>query len=153
MNASLDLRPRKAGATLRVWEIADEITRNTARLAKVREVKDKVVSEGGNVNTAATQYYAWKSAQENVPEYSDTFESVRLMMGVDGRILIPLNIRRAMGLSEAGAVTAQLVNGELRLFSPTQALKNAQSLVQKLVPCDVSLADELIVERRNEARK
>lgn len=78
--------------------------------------------------------------------------ALRLTVSRNGTLQIPKEMLSAMKISDGGALAARLENGELRLISPVAALKNAQSLVQKLVPCDISLADELIVERRQEGR-
>lgn len=140
----------KTGVTLRVWEIADQITQETGQIALRRSVMKKCVSEGGNPNTASTQYSHWKSAQRKMPTPKNV-PSDRLIIGADGRIVIPIEMRRAMRLGDRGVVAATVVNGELRLISPTIALEKAQALVENLVPSDVSMADELIAERRHEA--
>ncbi len=58
----------KSGATARVWDVADEITAQQGRLAQRREVIARIVSEGGNKNTASTQYQKWKKfAQQETP--------------------------------------------------------------------------------------
>lgn len=57
-------RPRPGTRTARVWDLADEITRERGRLAKVGEVRERVVAEGGNPNTANTQYYRWKASRD-----------------------------------------------------------------------------------------
>ena len=47
----------------------------------------------------------------------------------------------------------ELTNGELRLRSFDAALKRVQEIVRRYVPEGVSLADELIRERREEAAR
>jgi hypothetical protein len=47
----------------------------------------------------------------------------------------------------------ELADGELRLRSFDPALKRVREIVRKYVPEDVSLADELIRERREEAAR
>ena len=47
----------------------------------------------------------------------------------------------------------ELTNGELRLRSLDAAIQRAQEIVRKYVPKGVSLADELIRERREEAAR
>jgi hypothetical protein len=44
------------------------------------------------------------------------------------------------------------MDGELRVRSMRQAIQHAQSLVRRYVEQDVSLADELINDRREAAR-
>ncbi len=140
----------KTGATLRVWDVADQITKETGQIAKRKMVIERCVNAGGNPNTASTQYSHWKSAQRKMPTPKNV-SSDRLIIGTDGRIVIPIEMRRAMRLGDQAVVTATVVNGELRLISPAIALEKAQALVENLVPSDVSMADELIAERRNEA--
>ena len=140
----------KTGATLRVWEVADQITKETGQNAKRKMVIERCVNEGGNPNTASTQYSHWKSAQRKMP-MPENVSSNRLTIGSDGRVVIPIEMRRAMRLGDRGVVTAKVVDGELRLISPATALKKAQELVRNLVPSNVSMADELIAERRDES--
>ena len=56
----------KSGATARVWEIADEVSREKGRLAERREVVSRIVAEGGNRSTAGTQYGKWKKAASEI---------------------------------------------------------------------------------------
>ena len=60
-------RPRLGTKTGRVWEIADEITREKGRPAKRREVIERFTTENGNANTANTQYQYWKDWYELQP--------------------------------------------------------------------------------------
>lgn len=78
---------------------------------------------------------------------------VILKVDVGGRILIPSAVREAMQIDENGAVLAWLENGELHLVSPHVALRQARELARKLIRGAGSLADELIAERREEARR
>ena len=78
---------------------------------------------------------------------------VSLKVGAGGRILIPSAVREAMKIGEGDSVLAWLEDGELHLVSPQVALRQAQELARKLIRGAESLADELIVERREEARR
>ncbi|PSM18516.1 AbrB family transcriptional regulator [Nitratireductor sp. StC3] len=62
-------------------------------------------------------------------------------------------MRAAMGVSEGDSLLARVIDGELRLLSQDAALQKAQALVRQVVPEGVSLVDELIAERRLEARR
>ena len=68
---------------------------------------------------------------------------------------MPAEIRQALGLKEGDAVLWSLVDGEARVTSRAQRIRQAQAqaLVRKHVPAGVSLADELIAERRQEAAR
>lgn len=68
------------------------------------------------------------------------------------RVVIPSGIRKSMGLRVGDAVTLVLQdNGEVRLLTQAEAVKQAQQLVRKYVPAKRSLVDELLAERREEA--
>lgn len=59
--------------------------------------------------------------------------------------------RRALGVEEGDELVVRLEDGELRLSSRKTSLKRAQERVRRYVPEGVSLSDELIAERREEA--
>lgn len=68
------------------------------------------------------------------------------------RVVIPSGIRKSMGLRVGDAVTLVLQdNGEVRLLTQAEAVKQAQQLVRKHVSAKRSLVDELLAERREEA--
>jgi bifunctional DNA-binding transcriptional regulator/antitoxin component of YhaV-PrlF toxin-antitoxin module len=77
---------------------------------------------------------------------------MRLKVDTAGRILIPSAVREAMGVGDDGTVLAWLEKGELRLVSPKLALRQAQELAREL-GVGRGLADELIADRREEARR
>jgi AbrB family looped-hinge helix DNA binding protein len=76
---------------------------------------------------------------------------VRIAQG--GRVVIPAEFRKALGLEIGDDMVIELTNGELRLRSFDAALKRVQEIVRRYVPEGVSLADELIRERRAEAAR
>jgi antitoxin PrlF len=76
--------------------------------------------------------------------------SSTLTVGPAGRVLIPADIRIAMGIAEGDALVATLDGQELRLMSTKAALRKAQAMVAEYVPAHVSLVDDLIAERRRE---
>lgn len=78
---------------------------------------------------------------------------VRLKVDAAGRVLIPADMRASMGLSEGGTVLAWLDQGELRVVGTELAARRAQQLARWLIGGNDSLADELIADRRAEARR
>jgi bifunctional DNA-binding transcriptional regulator/antitoxin component of YhaV-PrlF toxin-antitoxin module len=78
---------------------------------------------------------------------------MRLKVDAGGRIAIPQGVREAMHIPENGSVLAWFEDGELRLVSPHTALKQVQALARELLSGSDSLADELIAERREEAKR
>lgn len=152
-------RPAKGTATERVWAIADDITRRTGRRAKRQQVIEKYVAEGGNPNTASTQYYYWSrkyADRDAAPDESagrGQTDRMRLRVESNGRVLIPASLREQMDLGEDGKVTARVVDGELRLIAPRTALRRLREKARRLVCDGTSVVDEFIAEKRKEARR
>ena len=74
-------------------------------------------------------------------------------LGAAGRLVIPVEFRRALGMKPGDKLMVRLEGNELRIYTRREGIKRAQELVRKYVPEGVSLADELIAERRAEAAK
>ena len=100
-----------------MWEVADEITRETGRRAARREVIDRIVTESGNPGTANTQYQHWKASYDasSAPAASDEdlhhVERQSLTVGSDGRLVIPQEMREAMLLDKDPRVTVRVDAG------------------------------------------
>jgi AbrB family looped-hinge helix DNA binding protein len=71
----------------------------------------------------------------------------------NGRVVIPASFRRALGIRSGDTVVLRIENQELRLTTLRQRLAKAQQLVRKHLSPATSLADELIAERREAARR
>lgn len=69
-----------------------------------------------------------------------------------GRLVVPVELRRELGLQTGTDVILDVVNGALRVRTMEQVIKDVQARVRKYVPEGVSLVDELIADRRAEAR-
>jgi len=70
-----------------------------------------------------------------------------------GRVVIPAEFRRQRDMQPGADVSLDVTDGELRIRSLRRAIERAQALVRQHVPADTSLADELINERRDAARR
>lgn len=79
--------------------------------------------------------------------------TVRLRLNQNGRIVIPAAIREAIGLKRGQELILWAEKGEVRITTAAKRARRAQELVRKYVPDDVSLADELIADRRREAAR
>lgn len=77
----------------------------------------------------------------------------RFKIGPGGRVVIPADVRQALGVVEGDTLLATLVDGELRLQSPRLALRRAQAMVRAAIPAGVSLVDDLLAERRREVER
>ena len=78
---------------------------------------------------------------------------ISMKMSEGGRVVIPVEIRRELGLKDGDTVMWELTDGEARLTTRAARIKRAQALVRQHVPAQVSLADELIAERRRESKQ
>lgn len=70
-----------------------------------------------------------------------------------GRVVIPAEYRRALGLREGDPVMVQLDDGVLRILTRAQAIRRAQEILAPYFAGKPSPVDELIAERRAEAAR
>jgi bifunctional DNA-binding transcriptional regulator/antitoxin component of YhaV-PrlF toxin-antitoxin module len=151
-------RPTFGSQTGRVWELADQISLKLGRKAKRQEVMDAYVREGGNPNTASTQFSHWNKGEfiaSSPPPKMGALDvsPVRLEVGRDGSIVLPWEIRGALRLGESSTLTAEVQDGVLTLMSPRTAAIKLQQLVKATDTGRGSAVDELIADRRVEASK
>jgi len=76
----------------------------------------------------------------------------RLRVNENGRVVIPAAFRRALGINAGDEVVLRMEDDELRITTLKRRLERAQRLVRKHVKPGASLVDELIAERREEAK-
>jgi AbrB family looped-hinge helix DNA binding protein len=80
--------------------------------------------------------------------------SRRVRIAPGGRVVIPAEYRKALGVEVGDQMVIELKEDELRLRSRQAAIKKVQAMVRKHIPDESrSLADELIAERRQEAAR
>lgn len=72
-------------------------------------------------------------------------------MTKEGRVLIPAELRKSLGLKEQEPLTIYAQDGEIRIVSRLQAIKQMQQRLAKYRVEGVSVVDELLQERRAEA--
>ncbi len=80
-------------------------------------------------------------------------EVAELRIGPQGRVVIPAAIRKALGLEPGQIVVGHVEEGRLVLEPRDTVLRRVQARFADAVPRDVSVAEELISERRQEARR
>ncbi len=78
---------------------------------------------------------------------------VRTRIGQGGRIVIPAQYRRAMGVAPGDEVVLALEADGVRIATRQQAVRRAQALVRRYIPQGRSLSTELLRERRVEAAR
>jgi AbrB family looped-hinge helix DNA binding protein len=77
----------------------------------------------------------------------------RTQVGEKGRIVIPAEIREAMGIGVGDSIELRLKDDELHISTREARLRRVQERARRLIPPGVSLADELLAERREEAKR
>ena len=72
----------------------------------------------------------------------------------NGRLVLPIALRRELGVERGGTLVAEMAGGAVRLVTPDASLDAARALFQSETgagPDAPSVADEVIAERRAEA--
>jgi AbrB family looped-hinge helix DNA binding protein len=82
---------------------------------------------------------------------------VTTRLSESGRISIPAEMRKALGIEPGGKIVVQLVDTkearEIRIFTPNEGLRRAQQLIRKLYAeagKPLPSSDDVIAERRRE---
>ena len=76
---------------------------------------------------------------------------IKAKMGDNGRVLIPVEYRKMLGLNPGDELILILEEGEIRLLTPKRAVQRAQNLVQQHIPDGGNMIDRLLKDRRDEA--
>ncbi len=78
-----------------------------------------------------------------------TSQAVKIIDG--GKLVIPAQFRRELGISVGDTVVVEMADGEMHVRSLSAAVRRAQAIVREFVPDGTSLVDQLIDERRAQA--
>jgi bifunctional DNA-binding transcriptional regulator/antitoxin component of YhaV-PrlF toxin-antitoxin module len=65
-----------------------------------------------------------------------------------GRLVVPVELRRQLGLQTGTDVVMDVVDGSLRVRTMQQVIKEVQAVARRYVPEGISVVDEFIAERR-----
>jgi AbrB family looped-hinge helix DNA binding protein len=84
---------------------------------------------------------------------TDSTIRAKTKVSANGRIVLPAPIRDAMHLNEGDTVILELDGDSLKIESFSRRLEKIQDEIIRVVGNERSLADELIAERRAEARR
>ena len=76
---------------------------------------------------------------------------VRTAIGPGGRVVIPAAYRKALEVDEGDYIVMHMDGDELRVVNDEKEFARVQEMIASYVPEGVSLVDELIAERRQEA--
>lgn len=78
---------------------------------------------------------------------------VRLKVSENGRLVIPAQFRKALGIRGGDEVILAWEDDEIRITTMKKRIERAQRHVRQYVKPGVSLVDELIAERREAAKR
>ncbi|MCH8282055.1 MAG: AbrB/MazE/SpoVT family DNA-binding domain-containing protein [Chloroflexi bacterium] len=79
--------------------------------------------------------------------------TIVVKIGQGGRIVLPAQIRKALGVTTGDDLILDLSDGEVRMFTRREAIRRAQGLVRSYFPEGRMLSEELIRERKIEAAR
>jgi AbrB family looped-hinge helix DNA binding protein len=74
-------------------------------------------------------------------------------MSKEGRVLIPVELRRALDLKPDEPLNVYEKDGELRIVSRLQGIRKAQAIMAKYKRPGESVVDDFIREKRDEAAR
>ncbi|MFQ6028061.1 MAG: AbrB/MazE/SpoVT family DNA-binding domain-containing protein [Dehalococcoidia bacterium] len=75
-----------------------------------------------------------------------------VIVGEQGRIVIPANLRKQLGIAPGDELLTRIKDGQLLLEKPENATRRLQEMFTSQTK-GRSMVDELIAERRREAQK
>jgi AbrB family looped-hinge helix DNA binding protein len=119
------------------------ISLTNSRWNRVRTTKN--VTATGALEEARTP-----QDDQELPEVS---ARVWTKIGEGGRVVIPAEIRRLIGVKEGDRILLLVEDGELHVITVSQGIKRAQELARPYIRPGVSIVDELIAERRAEVAR
>jgi AbrB family looped-hinge helix DNA binding protein len=76
----------------------------------------------------------------------------RVLVGEKGRIVIPVEMREALGIEEGDKVTLQVEDHELRISTIRGRIRRVQERAARYVKPGTLVSDELSAERREAAK-
>lgn len=97
----------------------------------------------------------WHIAQDSgtlADDMAHEEDHARVRLGPQGRIVIPAALRKTLGFREGTELHAVVREGRLVLRTREQVIRDIRARFRHL-PGDRSLVDELIADRREEARR
>jgi AbrB family looped-hinge helix DNA binding protein len=79
--------------------------------------------------------------------------TAKARLGETGRIVIPADYRKALGLRPGDEVVLELRDQEVRIVPAKFAVARAQRLVRNYIAPEVKLVESLIADRRKGAER
>jgi AbrB family looped-hinge helix DNA binding protein len=80
-------------------------------------------------------------------------QAVRMRVNENGRVVLPAAFRKALDIKPGDEVVGRVEGGEVRITTLKRRIQQAQRRVRRYVKPGTSLAEELIRERREAAKR
>ena len=80
-------------------------------------------------------------------------QRARMRINENGRVVIPAEFRKRLGIRPGDELELRVEDQELRISTLRRNIERAQKLLRKQVKHGKSLVDELIAERRQASRR
>lgn len=77
--------------------------------------------------------------------------AIKVKMAQGGRVMVPAEMRRALGMEIGDELLMKVENQELKIFNLQHAINEAQNIMARYNPQKKCLSDEIIKDRRDEA--
>lgn len=77
----------------------------------------------------------------------------RLVVDNDGRVTLPPQVLSGWGLTPGSVLAGRFEGEELTVMTQDTSMRRAQELVRTFIPAGISLSEELIADRRREAKR
>lgn len=75
-----------------------------------------------------------------------------IQVGEKGRIVIPAEMRDALGIKAGDSIELSVEDHELRISTRATRIRRAQESIRRYIPEGVMLSEELSAERREAAK-
>lgn len=89
-------------------------------------------------------------AAEGAGSLNAKTKRVKIRVGPDRRVVLPLALSDALGLRAGDVLFARVSDGEILLLTREAVTRRVQALAREFVPAGVSLVDGLLEDRRRE---
>src|SRR5262249_5543674 len=104
-----------------------------------RHVRSATSYTSGSLSNHARSTAMVTTTQESV---SNKPLRARARIGAGGRLVIPVEMRRALGLEEGEPVNLRVEDGELHIWTVSEGIRQAQELARPYIRPGVSVIDE-----------
>ncbi len=131
---------------IRALDAAGYKRADIARFLDIRyqHVRNVLVQDAAKASNVLEAPHEAKEASSNV---------VWTRVSEGGRVVLPALFRAQLGMEEGEEVQLELHDGEIVLRTRAAAVKRVQALLAPYKPAGVSIVDELLADRRAEAKR